>query len=111
MCYIFTMDKTFSERVIEAAVSIPAGSVATYGDIARVCGGGGQAARSISGILGRAHKNGVENIPWHRIVYSGGRVWCSAEHDATRKKLYKKEGIEVNEKGYIQNFTSIRYEF
>ena len=105
------MDKTFSERVIEAALSIPSGRVATYGDIARVCGGGGQAARSISGILGRAYKKGVTGIPWHRIVFSNGKVWTSDTVDATRRKLYKKEGIDVNEKGYIQNFAAIRYEF
>jgi methylated-DNA-protein-cysteine methyltransferase-like protein len=105
------MDKTFSERVVEAALSIPPGHVATYGDIARVCGAGGQAARSISGILGRAYKKGITNIPWHRIVYSGGRVWRSNVHSSERIKLYKEEGIEVNEKGYIQDFISIRYSF
>ena len=105
------MDKTFSERVVEAALSIPTGRVATYGDIARVCGGTGQAARSISGILGRAYKRGITNIPWHRIVYSGGKVWIDSEHHATRMKLYKQEGIEVNQKGYIKNFESIRYDF
>jgi len=103
--------KTFSERVIEAALSIPSGYVATYGDIARVCGSSGQAARSISGILGRAYKKGVVGIPWHRIVFSDGRVWKNGVVDSVRKKLYKKEEIEVNEKGYIQNFIAIRYEF
>lgn len=105
------MDKTFSQRVVEAALSIPSGRVATYGDIARVCGGDGQAARSISGILGRAHRQGVQNIPWHRIVYSGGKIWTNQEHHIKRMELYKAEGIEVNEKGYIKNFTSLRYEF
>lgn len=103
--------KTFSEYVIEAALSVPAGKVSTYGDIAKASGGGGQAARSISGILGRAAKKGVKNIPWHRIVYSSGRVWLTNEYHAERMKLYKKEGIKVDEKGYIQNFTAIRYEF
>lgn len=107
----FMAPKTFSEYVIEAALSIPAGKVTTYGDIAKASGGSGQAARSVSGILGRAAKNGVENIPWHRIVYSGGRIWLSNDHFAERMKLYKKEGIDVNEKGYIQNFIGIRYEF
>ena len=105
------METTFSERVIQAALSIPNGHVATYGDIARVCGGGGQAARSISGILGRAQRNGISDIPWHRIVYSGGMVWTSETYDDIRDSLYKKEGIIVNEKGYIQNFVGIRYGF
>ncbi|MCI5051365.1 MAG: MGMT family protein [Candidatus Pacebacteria bacterium] len=105
------MDKTFSERVIDAALAIPSGKVATYGDIARVCGGSGQAARSISGILARAERNGVKNIPWHRIVYSGGKVWFHHDYNKERMKLYKQEGIEVNEKGYIENFVNARYTF
>lgn len=67
------MDKTFSQRVIDATLSIPSGRVATYGDISRVCGGSGQAARSVLGILPRAARSGIDGIPWHRIVYSGGK--------------------------------------
>jgi len=106
-----TMKKTFSDRVIEAALSVPAGRVTTYGDIARACGGGGQAARSITGILGRAYKKGQTGIPFHRIVYSDGRVWKSKDYDKARAKLYKTEGIIINEKGYIDNFLSKRWEF
>ncbi|MCA9352840.1 MGMT family protein [Patescibacteria group bacterium] len=105
------MDTTFSQRVLEAALSIPSGRVATYGDIARVSGGSGQAARSVSGILARAHKNGHTNIPWHRIVYSGGRIWTSEHHDNARRKLYEQEGIHVDAQGYIKNFSTIRYSF
>jgi len=105
------MDKTFSQRVIDATLSIPSGRVATYGDISRVCGGSGQAARSVLGILPRAARSGIDGIPWHRIVYSGGRVWSSGGYTSQRMRLYKKEGIEVNEKGYIQNFITILYGF
>lgn len=45
--------KTFSQRVVEAALLIPKGKVTTYGAIAKACGGGGQAARSITAILGK----------------------------------------------------------
>jgi len=105
------METTFSQRVITAALSIPVGSVSTYGDIARVCGGGGQAARSISGILRRAQKNGAKNIPWHRIIYSNGRVWKNKQYDALRTKLYAKEKIDIDEKGYVIDFALKRYQF
>lgn len=105
------MDKKFSERVIDAVMSLPPGRVATYGDIARVCGAGGQAARSISGILSRAEKKGIKKIPWHRIVYSGGKVWSSTDTNKKRLHLYKQEGIIVNNKGQIMNFELIRYRF
>jgi hypothetical protein len=41
----------------------------------------------------------------------GGRVWSSGGYTSQRMRLYKKEGIEVNEKGYIQNFITILYGF
>lgn len=105
------METTFSERVVTAALSIPKGRVASYGDIARVCGGGGQAARSVNGILVRAYRKGQTDIPFHRIVYSDGRVWKSQEYSQRRKDLFREEGIEINEKGYIIGFPRLRYEF
>lgn len=106
------MIKTFSQRVVEAALAIPKGKVTTYGAIARACGGGGQAARSITAILGKAYDAGEKRIPFHRIVYSGGKVWINDKYRARRIKLYKTEGIKVDSKtGKIQNFYEILYVF
>lgn len=102
---------TFSERVLDLALSIKEGEISTYGDIARAAGGGGQAARSVSGILGKFYKAGHKNIPFHRIVYSNGQVWCSTDHNEERKKMYKKEGINLDEKGFIIDFESRRKKF
>lgn len=101
--------QTFSERVVELALSIPPGRVTTYGDLARAAGGTPMTARSITGILGRAYKKGVTNIPWHRIVYSDGRVWIDDEHRKSRTNLYKREGIELDEKDRVINFEDIRF--
>jgi methylated-DNA-protein-cysteine methyltransferase-like protein len=98
---------TFSERVIKIALSIPPGKVTTYGRIARAAGSGGMAAQSITAILGKAYMNGEKNIPWHRIVYAGGKVWMDARHRSERMKLYKKEGIILNEKDRIVNFEEV----
>ncbi|MFT7557338.1 MAG: alkylated DNA nucleotide flippase Atl1 [Planctomycetota bacterium] len=101
----------FSQRIWELALSIPPGHVTTYGDIARGAGGGGQAARSVTSILSRAPH--PERIPFHRIVYSGGRVWLSSMDDCAgdRMKLYKKEGINIDEKGRIKDFENIRMQW
>lgn len=101
----------FSDRVIAAALDIPFGKVVSYGDIARVCGGSGQAARSISGILSRAEKKGITGIPWHRIVYSGGKVWLPKHNSENRVALYKQEGIIINSKGKIMNFEEVKHLF
>ena len=101
----------FSSRVIKMALSIPAGKVSTYGALARAAGGGGQSARSITAILGKAYENGEKNIPFHRIVYSDGRVWTNSQYDEKRKKLYKKEGIKIDDKGRIINFRHVLIDF
>jgi DNA transformation protein and related proteins len=103
---------SFSERVIKIARDIPYGNVATYGDIARAAGGTSPVlAQSITHILGKAYQSGIKDIPFHRIVYSNGRVWMSAEHDSERAKLYKKEGIKIDQKGKIENFEDVRMYF
>ncbi len=103
------MESSFSARVYELALSIPPGRVTTYGAIARAAGGGTMASRSITSILGKAPNQRA--IPWHRIVYAGGKVWLDSEHEVMRRILYKKEGIEVNETGKIKNFDEIFYDF
>lgn len=102
---------TFSQRVIRAALSIPPGKVTTYGRLARACGAGPMASQSITGILAKAYNEGEKNIPFHRIVYANGTIWINDEYKAKRLKQYKKEGIEVNEKGKIKNFEEKLWEF
>ncbi len=95
---------TFSDKVVALALSIPKGRVTTYGHLARAAGGGNQASRSVTGILGKAYDAGEKNIPFHRIVYADGRVWMNDEYRNKRLKLYKQEKIEVDERGRITDF-------
>jgi len=95
--------KTFSERVLDAALSIPSGKVTTYGRIARAAGG-------ITNILGKAYDNGERSIPFHRIVYADGRIWIDDKHRVARMRLYKKEKIEVDERNRIKDFPSKFFE-
>ncbi|MES2930720.1 MAG: MGMT family protein [Patescibacteria group bacterium] len=99
--------KTFSERVVKIALSIPKGKVTTYGRIARAAGAGGMASQSITSILDKASKSGVKNIPFHRIVYADGRIWIDRKRRKERLELYKKEGIEIDSKDRIKNFYDI----
>ncbi|MBY0537992.1 MGMT family protein [Patescibacteria group bacterium] len=103
------MAREFSQRVYDLALSIPPGRVTTYGAIAKAAGGGSMASRSITGILSKAPNPNV--IPWHRIVYAGGKVWMNPEYEAARLKLYKREGIKLNDRGYIIDFEEIFYDF
>lgn len=102
--------KTFSERVVELALSIPKSRVTTYGLIAKAAGGGSMASRGVTGILGKAWQSGNHKIPWHRIVYSDGKYWADEKHEKERRDLYKKEKIEV-ENGKIKNFNKVLFQF
>lgn len=100
---------SFSQIVYELALSIPEGTVVTYGDLARAAGGGAMASRSISSILSKAPNQGA--IPWHRIVYAGGKVWLTPENEKKRRALYKREGIVLNEHEHIVNFEEVHHSF
>ncbi len=102
---------TFSDRVVELALSIPKGRVTTYGRIARAAGGGGMSAQSVTAILGKAANSGIKNIPFHRIVYADGHIWLSSTNRKERITLYKKEGIEIDNRGRIENFRRLLFEF
>ncbi len=103
--------QTFSQRVVRLALSVPKGRVTTYGRIARAAGGGGQSARSVTAILGKAHDAGEKDIPFHRIVYADGRAWLPGEYAAKRRKLYAAEGIEVGSDGRIKEFADRVFDF
>lgn len=90
---------------------IPKGKVSTYGHIARAAGGGGQAARSVNGILVKAYNAGEKRIPFHRIVYAGGKIWTNSEYHTSRMAMYKKEKIAVDKNGVIKDFWEKLYEF
>lgn len=100
---------SFSQNLYDLALQIPPGRVTTYGALAKAAGGTGQAARSVGNILSRSPN--PKAIPWHRIVYAGGKVWMTDEYDAIRKKLYKQEGIVLTARGYIEDFEEILFDF
>ena len=101
----------FSDRVVRLARSIPKGRVTTYGRIARAAGGGGMASQSITSILGKAHEQGVLDIPFHRIVYADGKIWISEQYRKKRMELYRKEKIEIDHNDRIVDFADKLFEF
>ncbi len=97
----------FSQRVLKLAMSIPTGRVTTYARLAVGAGGVPSQARFITSVLAKANKEGKYKIPYHRIVYSDGRVWLDPEYEAERLALYKKEGIILDKNHKIVNFKKI----
>ena len=86
----------FKNKVFEAIGNIPKGKVATYGQIAILCGSP-NASRAVGNVL---HKNPKPIIiPCHRVVNSKGKL---AKHFAfggieMQKQLLMEEGIFVSD--------------
>lgn len=100
---------SFSERVVKIALSIPKGKVTTYGHIARAAGGGNMASRSVTSILGKAYDAGEKKIPFHRIVFAGGKIWVNESHREERMKKYATEKIKIDAKGRVVDFEDKLY--
>lgn len=74
------------EDVREAVAAIPAGSVASYGDIAkRICVGPRQVGQVMS-LLG-------EDVPWWRVVYADGTP--ASCHGGRAPALLRDEGTPM----------------
>lgn len=98
----------FSQRLFDLACAIPPGRVTTYGVLARAAGGGPQAARSVTAILAKHPNRAV--IPFHRIVYAGGRVWWNETEPASRLALFAAEGVTVTDDGRILDFEELLWD-
>lgn len=79
-----------AERIWEAVRRVPAGFVATYGDIARAvhppC-----SPRQVGWALRRA-PHGL-GLPWHRILAAGGRIALPGEAGLEQRMRLETEGV------------------
>jgi len=93
------MTKTYD--MIYAMVSrIPAGRVATYGQIARLIGRP-RGARQVGYALAALDNN--TRVPWHRVINAKGEISPRSgnEHDDYQRVLLEDEGIEFDAHGRI----------
>ncbi len=89
------------ERVRSLVAAIPAGRVATYGDIAAVAG------LSSPRIVGWIMRTDSSDLPWHRVITATGRP---ARHLRTRQlELLRAEGV-LSVDGRVA-LHEVRYEF
>tara|TARA_R110002110_G_scaffold245617_3_gene461988 strand:+ start:32608 stop:32997 length:390 start_codon:yes stop_codon:yes gene_type:complete len=89
-----------NHRIWQVVALIPAGRVATYGDVARQAGLGRAARR-----VGRALRQLPEEtrIPWHRVINSRGRLSLPAATTAGKQQRQRLtvEGINVSSDGRV----------
>jgi methylated-DNA-protein-cysteine methyltransferase-like protein len=91
---------TFFDRVYILAREIPAGSVTTYGAIARMLGNP-RAARTVGWALSSLPHG--SDVPWHRVINSQGTISNrSGGSGAERqRRLLEDEGIVFDATGRV----------
>lgn len=81
--------KTFNERVYDIVAKIPAGRVATFGQIARMIG-----RPRMARFVGYASNNKASwHLPWHRVVFKDGSL-CGAGFFEQQYKALRAEGVK-----------------
>jgi len=83
---------TLNERIWLVVADIPAGRVATYGDVARLAGLPGAARRVGTALRGLP---AASRLPWHRVVNARGRLSLAADSAAGRRqrRRLEREGV------------------
>jgi methylated-DNA-protein-cysteine methyltransferase-like protein len=95
------VDPSFDERVRQVVAQIPAGQLATYGQIAELIGAYG-CARQVGWALRRLSL--PSEVPWHRVVNAQGRISMSLSREGSdwiQRELLLAEGIPVDEDGRL----------
>ncbi len=91
------MQNNFFDRVYEAVKDIPSGKVASYGQIALLCGN----PRSSRAVGYALHVNPYPGVvPCHRVVNREGRLAPAFAFGGAQiqKELLEKEGVPVEER-------------
>ena len=94
----------FRRRVIAAVRRIPAGRVATYGDIAAMAGRP-RAARAVGNIMKGC---GDVGTPCHRVIGAGGALGGYGGYVQLKRELLRREGLEVG-MSRIRGFAAARW--
>jgi methylated-DNA-protein-cysteine methyltransferase related protein len=81
------MPEDKSACVVRCIRALPAGTVSSYGALAKAAGWPG-AARQVVRILQQ-----VPGLPWHRVVGSGGAIKLCGENAAEQKFRLRMEGV------------------
>ncbi len=81
---------SFRDEVYELVSRIPAGRLATYGQLAALCG-----SPRASRIVGAAMLRAPEGLPCHRVVYRDGTLCCDQAFGGKeiQRQMLQAEGV------------------
>lgn len=89
------------DAILAIVQSIPAGRVATYGQVADLAGLPGR-ARLVGTALGKLPED--SGVPWHRVVNAGGRISRRGDGESATEQelLLADEGVAIDARGRIR---------
>ncbi|GAP12015.1 O(6)-alkylguanine repair protein YbaZ [Bellilinea caldifistulae] len=87
-------DRSTNQRIYDLVRQIPPGRVASYGQIARMVGGG-VGPRQVGYALA-ALKSGTD-VPWQRVINAKGRISLPGIGGAIQRQLLIEEGVQFDE--------------
>ena len=91
---------SFGQQVIFQILQVPAGTVATYKQIAELAGKP-QGSRGVAWILHACST--AYKLPWHRVLSSQGKISFdpSSSNFKRQRKLWLSEGVSVSANGKL----------
>ena len=101
----------FHARVHDVVRGVPRGAVTTFGDVAGVLG-----TRSVARHVGfalAAIPDGVDDVPWQRVVTASGRLPLRADGAPSGEQVerLRADGVDVDERGRVVSFRERRHVF
>ena len=93
-----TIPDELAPRIYEVVKQVPAGCVATYGEIAQVVGAGCD-ARHVGAVLALVKD---PEVPWQRVINAKGAISArDARGMQQQRQRLEAEGIEFDKRGRI----------
>jgi methylated-DNA-protein-cysteine methyltransferase-like protein len=93
------MPDPFYQNIITTIRKIPAGRVATYGQVAARAGNH-LGARQVARVLHASSRK--HGLPWHRVINKKGMISLPVQNGyRLQKRLLKKEGVRFDSRDRI----------
>ena len=91
-------DPTYQQIVYAIVRQIPSGLVASYGQVARIAGGG-VSARMVGYALAALPQG--SDVPWQRVINAQGKISLPGFGRSVQEDLLQEEGVQFSPDGRI----------